>query len=439
MIDKVLKFTDDYSLNNKTVVVAFSGGYDSMCLLDILNNISEIKHIKLIAAHYNHNWRGEESEREQNHCREFCQAKGIEYYTETAPSDVKKTEAVARDLRYDFLQRAAQKYAADAVVTAHNYDDNAETILYRIIKGTGVVGLKGIAPKRDIYYRPLINVRRSEIEEYCRANGLEPNKDSSNENIKYKRNLIRKQILPLMEEINPEIKKTLTSLGAVAESELNIADEYIASVSDKLFCDGKIILSFYSEMSTAMKKKIIYHTLYDAGIEYDYTKISNIYDYIEKQIYLNCKGKCSLSNDVWLLVGDKYIELIRASEIIKDEISLVSEGEYELNGIKFVMEKADNREQTPDEYSAYVDLSAYSDIVLRTRRDGDYIYPLGLGGKMKLKKYLNQKKIPQHKRDGLVMLASGSEILWVGGVGVSDKIKVIGKPTNKISVKYKEV
>ncbi|MCR5266836.1 MAG: tRNA lysidine(34) synthetase TilS [Cyanobacteria bacterium RUI128] len=436
MIDKVLKFTDDYSLNNKTVVVAFSGGYDSMCLLDILNNISEIKHIKLIAAHYNHNWRGEEAEREQEHCREFCRKKGIEFYTETAPADVKKTEAVARDLRYDFLKRVFEKYDADAVVTAHNYDDNAETILYRIIKGTGVVGLKGIAPKRDIYYRPLINVRRAEIEEYCRDNGLEPNKDSSNENIKYKRNLIRKEILPLMEKINPEIKKTLTSLGAVAEAELNIADEYISSVADKLFNGEKIVLNYYSGLSPAMKKKIIYHTLYDAGIEYDYTKISNVCDFIEKQIYLNSRGKCSLSNNVWLFVGDNYIELIRASEVVKDEIPIRSDGEYSLNGAVFGITKADVREKTPDEYSAYVDLSGYDNIILRTRRDGDYIYPLGLGGKMKLKKYLNQKKIPQHKRDGLIVLASGNEILWVGGVGVSDKIKVTGKPTNKISIKY---
>ena len=438
MIDKILKFTDDYSLNDKTVVVAFSGGYDSMCLLDILNGISDIKHLKLIAAHYNHNWRGEEARKEQEHCREFCLKKGIEFYTETAPDDVKKTESVARDLRYDFLRRAAEKYNADAVVTAHNYDDNAETILYRIIKGTGVVGLKGIAPQRDIFYRPLIDIKRAEIEEYCRVNGLEPNIDSSNDNTKYKRNFIRKDILPMLEKINPEIKKALTNLGYVAQAELNIADEYIEMISDRLYADGKIVKSVYSSLSEALKKKIIYYSLYNSGLEYDYTKISNVYEFIETQVYLGGSGKCSLANDIWLLVGDEYIEIVKSAEVISEEIIVNKAGEYNINGNVFEINECTIREKTLDEYEAYVDLSDYTNMVLRTRRNGDYIYPLGLGGKMKLKKYLNQKKVPQYKRDGLILLANGSEVLWVGGIGVSDKIKVVDKPTNKISIKYKE-
>lgn len=438
MINKILKFIDDYSLNNKIIVVAFSGGYDSMCLLNILNDISEIKNLKLIAAHYNHNWRGEEARKEQEHCKEFCESKNIEFYTETAPDGVKKTEAAGRDLRYDFFNRVVKKYKADAVVTAHNYDDNAETILYRIIKGTGVVGLKGIAKNRDIYYRPLLDIKRAEIEEYCELNNLVPNKDSSNEDTKYKRNLIRKEVLPLLEKINPEIKKSLTSLGNVAQEESNIVDEYLNEISDKLYFKNKIIKEEYTKLSSSAKKKIIYLTLYNEGIEYDYEKVNNLYHFIEENLYLSKNSKCSVTTDTWLIISEQYIQIIRHVKEIESAISILAEGEYEFGNKIFSVKKTNKREKTQTEDVAYVDLSGYKNLKIRTRRDGDYIYPLGLGGKMKLKKYLIQKKIPQHERDQLVLLTSEQEVLWVGGVGISDKIKVTDKPTHKICIKRNE-
>ena len=191
--DTVLEFLNKYDLLNKTLIVGFSGGHDSMCLLDILFKLSQVHNFKLIAAHFNHNWRGIESKMEQDVCRHFCEERQIEFYTKTAALNMKQSEAVARAMRYDFFEKALNKYNADAFLTAHNKNDNAETVLYRVIKGTGVTGLKGIAEKRDNIYRPLLNITREEIDEYCEANELVPNNDSSNENTKYKRNFIRHQ------------------------------------------------------------------------------------------------------------------------------------------------------------------------------------------------------------------------------------------------------
>ena len=157
-----------------------------MCLLDILSKIKEMPDffdMSVIAAHFNHNWRGAESLREQEVCRLFASSKGFEFYTKDAPKTLKKTENDARIARYEFFEEAYEEYDADAVLTAHNKDDNAETILYRIIKGTGLVGLKGISEKRQYFYRPLLKTKRSEIVEYCTANNLTPNNDSSNSNI----------------------------------------------------------------------------------------------------------------------------------------------------------------------------------------------------------------------------------------------------------------
>ena len=126
------------------------------------------------------------------------------------------------------------------MLTAHNFDDNAETILYRIIKGTGIVGLQGILPKRENFYRPLITIKRTEIEQYCKTHQLKPNNDDSNNDRIHKRNLIRHDILPLLEQINPEVKTALNTLGEIAISETDIVKEYITSLETDLF-DGETI------------------------------------------------------------------------------------------------------------------------------------------------------------------------------------------------------
>ena len=123
---KVAGFLEKYDLQDKTIIVGFSGGYDSMCLLDILAKLKEnFIELNIIAAHFNHNWRGEESLKEQEVCRLFAISKGIEFYTKTADKEVKKTENDARIARYEFFEEALEEYDADAVFTAHNMDDNA--------------------------------------------------------------------------------------------------------------------------------------------------------------------------------------------------------------------------------------------------------------------------------------------------------------------------
>ena len=166
LVGKVIDFLKKYDLQDKTIVLGFSGGYDSMCLLDVLSKIKELPsffELNIIAAHFNHNWRGEEALREQEVCRLFSASRGFEFVTKTAPIGLKKAENEARIARYEFFEEVLENYDADAVFTAHNKDDNAETVLYRTIKGTGLVGLKGISVKRDKFYRPLLKITRAEI------------------------------------------------------------------------------------------------------------------------------------------------------------------------------------------------------------------------------------------------------------------------------------
>ena len=426
-MDKVLNtvelFIKKYNLQEEKIIAAFSGGIDSMCLLDICRKLN----LNITAVHLNHNWRGSESFNEQKICEDFCKSREIEFFTETLPDNIKRNETTARTARYEFFEHAAAKFKSKAVLTAHNADDNAETVLYRIIKGTGVYGLDGIPEQRGIFYRPLLTVYRKEIERYCEDNALIPCIDSSNDDIKYKRNLIRKKIFPLMETINKDVKQAINSLSEIAAAENKVIEELLPTVS-------QIKTHEFCVTSYAVQKRIVHRLLKSYDIEYSNEKINNITEFIKENS--SCKsGKImSLTKGLNLFVSAKEIRIIETG--INNEFSVIITGcgTYETPHGKFSVKRCT---KIPDKYPkdnegvAYVDLSKIDfPLELRTRKDGDIIYPLGISGSKKLKKYLNDKKIPNHEKSKMLFLCNGKEIFWVPSTGLSDKIKVTDKPTH---------
>lgn len=404
--NKVEAFLKKYSIQDAVILVAFSGGYDSMCLLNILLELN----LKPIAIHLNHNWRGDESRQEEENCRKFCSRHGIEFYTETLSASVKPTETAAREARYEFFERCANKFNSKTILTAHNADDNAETVLYRIAKGTGLEGLKGISPVRGIYYRPLLTTYRTEIEEYCINHNLSPNSDSSNENTKYKRNLIRKNILPELEGINESVKIALNTLSENATADTEIINEYLSSLEDK-FRTQKFI-----NFSRPLQNRIIYQFLTENGFEYDKKTVEKLVNFINENADTKNGRTISLAFNAWLFASNEEIRLIKERPAYSIKIEKCAEKpEY----------------FPPDnEGIAYVNLSDVENFTIRHREDGDFIHPLGATGTQKLKKYLNYKAIPKDKRDDMIFLCQGKEILWAPEVGLSEKIKVKDKPTH---------
>lgn len=444
--EKIESFLNKYDLADKTIIVGFSGGYDSMCLLDILSNIKntgKYEDLKIVAAHFNHNWRGEEALREQEVCRLFASSKGFEFYTRTASNDIKKNENAARIVRYEFFEEAMENYDADAVFTAHNRDDNAETVLYRVIKGTGLVGLKGISERRGNFYRPLLRTNRSEIVNYCEAHNLNPNNDSSNGDIKYKRNFLRLNVIPFLEKINPNVKESLNTLAEVAANENNIIEEYLEGIKKKIFDGDKINPVEYSKLSYPVKMRILHEYIQILGLDYDYKKIKEIYEFIEQNITKRNGSTISLATSLWLYVDDKMIDVIpprkKTTEKIFETVEITGEGEYHIGGKTVTLKKYEDKEifVFPESTSnfAYIDLSQIRlPITLRTRQDGDIISPFGMKGTMKLKKYFNSKGVNRHIRDDIILVTKGNEILWAAGVGLSDKIGVTKTPTHVIEI-----
>lgn len=442
IIQQTIKsFLDTYDLNKPDLIylVAFSGGFDSMCLLNELKKVSENR---IIAIHLNHNWRGEESDNEEKKCKEFCKSIGVEFYGEKLATDIPHTETAARNERYKFFEKCSNKFKSHIIFTAHNKNDNAETLVYRLCLGTGTSGLQGITPHRDKFYRPLLKISRPEIEKYCLNNKLKPNTDSSNYDIKYKRNFIRAKIMPLLQEINSNAVEAINSLSEVAKEENDIITEYINKILDKITDNKKIKTSKFLNLSEAIQRRIIYNLFITNNLDYDRTKILNILNFIKENSNSKSGKTCSLTSNLWIFTSDKYIEIVEKQVKLYPYFHITKEGRYENSGYIFELEKFDKNvikypKETAD--TAYINLAHIPiDFEIRPRLNGDIIKPFGLNGTQKLKKYLNAKKIPNHEKDSLLFLAQGHEILWAINLGLSDKIKVVSKPTHRMKFYKKE-
>ena len=245
MEEKVLKTIQKYKLieSGDKIVIAVSGGPDSMCLLDVLRKLKEKLKIEIVVAHVNHSIR-EEADSETLYIKEYCNKHDIEIYIkkenviELAKKDKIGIEEEGRKVRYKFFDEVLEKANANKIAIAHNMNDKAETVLMNIIRGSGSLGLKGIEPKRDEkYIRPLIEIQRSEIEEYCRINKLDPKHDKSNDDNTYTRNRVRNVLIPFLKEnFNPNIINGINKLSIIMTEEQN----YLEKIVNNIYNDVKI-------------------------------------------------------------------------------------------------------------------------------------------------------------------------------------------------------
>ena len=266
--------------NGDNIVIGVSGGPDSMALLNSLININEKNGLsyKIVVSHINHGIR-EEADSETLFVQEFCKQKQIPCYVrkekveELAKFQKIGTEEAGRNLRYEFFEEVAKKENANKIATAHNANDNAETVLMNIIRGSGTSGLKGIEAKRnEKYIRPLIECTRNEVEEYCKEHNLNPKQDKTNlENI-YTRNKIRNILIPLMQkEFNPNIITSLNRMSQIAKEENEYLQKQVVKtyneilIKENLNIEKKTIeldLKQFNILEKVIKKRIIMYSIH---------------------------------------------------------------------------------------------------------------------------------------------------------------------------------
>lgn len=243
--EKFLNTVRDYNLieSGDVIVVGVSGGPDSITLLTCLNKYKEKFNYKIIVAHINHLIRKDSTEDEQfveNYCKKndipiFIKRAKVE---EIAKKEKRGTEETGRKIRYDFFNEVLEKNNANKIAIAHNMNDNAETMILNLIRGTGLQGLEGIRPRNNNIIRPLINCKREEIESYCKKNNLNPRIDSTNSENIYRRNIIRNKILPSLKEINPNIVETLSRTTKIIRENNTYIKESSQEIFDKIAIVG---------------------------------------------------------------------------------------------------------------------------------------------------------------------------------------------------------
>lgn len=278
MLNKILNTINKYNLIQKgdKIVIGVSGGPDSMCLLDSLYCLKEKLGIEIFVAHINHMIR-EEADEETEYVKEYCKNKNIKCYVKKA--DVEKlakeqklgTEEMGRKIRYEFFNEVAQKENANKIATAHNLNDNVETVLMNILRGSGISGLKGIEISRKEtnieYIRPIRECERQEIEKYCKEQNLDPRIDKTNFESIYNRNKIRNEIIPyLKKEFNPNVLEGINRLSDIAREEEEYFDKVIAKEYEELKIgenEKEVILDLkeFNKLEKVIKSRIILYTI----------------------------------------------------------------------------------------------------------------------------------------------------------------------------------
>ncbi|MBM7855985.1 tRNA(Ile)-lysidine synthase [Desulfohalotomaculum tongense] len=464
--ERVLNFIQSHQMINpgELVLVAVSGGADSVALLHMLCNLKEKLNISLHVAHLNHMFRGEESREDARFVKALCQAWQVP--CTVAEKDVSQyrkkhrlsSQVAAREVRYNFLEQVAQQQGAGVIALAHHADDQAETVMLNLIRGAGLSGLAGILPVRDSryrYIRPLLEIRRRDIERYCKENGLKYRTDSSNKKTIYLRNKVRMHLMSILEkEYNPEIVSSLGRMAELCREEDRYIDQQVLKLWESVVCGinknrVELDLKKFNRLHLAVQRRVI---------RYAWIKLTggqkDLSFYHVEAVIKQCKNlnlatvelpggyKCKVTySKIQLeLQHDKkdipyycYPLKIPGKTII-DEIGKVITAQLYQAG-EFHRDPA----KLPGNEAALDYDRTGAEIFVRKRRQGDVFKPQGTGGTVKLKKFFIDQKVPREKRDLIPIVCSSSEIIWVSGLRVGEYWKITGNTRTILHLKMDEL
>ena len=402
------------------VVCAVSGGADSMALLYALYTHKEELSIVLSAVHFNHRLRGEESVRDEQFVRDFCNRYGISLTVGSADvracAEKKKLglEEAAREARYAFFDTLA----CDKIALAHHAQDNAETILQHMLRGSGLRGLCGIAPQRGKFIRPLLSVSREEIEAFLTEHGIEWVQDSSNESLDYTRNRIRHEILPLFLRENPNFLRSIGSQCEILRAEDELLDAYAQELLNRARQDGKYRCETLLSAPNALQRRAL-RLLVREKLPQDVTAVH----ILQMQGLLQNPSPSACTMLPRGLVLRRYYDLVALEEvkspqnfdptpILLDATTVIPSCGWEIQCN--ITENLQLFKNSPFHFAVKYDMISEHGIAVRSRQSGD---ALTLSCRKSLKKWLIEKKIPLHERDSLPIFVSGERIVAVAALG----------------------
>lgn len=422
-----------HQLKDKKLLLAVSGGIDSMVLLDLFYKLR----FDICVVHCNFQLRGKESDGDEMLVREICQDRYIPYFIEKfdtlefAKENKLSIQLAARKLRYDWFQEIIS-HGFDYVLTAHHLDDNVETFLINFIRGTGLEGLTGIPAQNGNIIRPLLPFSRLEIENYALENKIQWREDSSNASDKYFRNKLRHDIVPILKELNTgfldSFQNTLHHLqqaeSLVEDASKLVYEKVVEEKENQLEIHLKLLLEFQNY------KAYLYQWLK----EYRFSAWNDIYDLVEAQ-----SGKKVFSETHILLKDREKLILSERKSTDKSEVFIIESIESKVNiPLKLRFCKAVNIFETHSN-CIFVDENKLNfPLTIRKWKEGDYFYPSGMNGKKKLSKYFKDEKYSLFDKENKWLLCSEDQIVWVIGRRADNRFTSNETTQNSIKIVLEE-
>jgi len=462
MLDKVLKTVEKFNMlrNNDSIIVGVSGGADSVCLLHILNRLSDIYKIKLTAVHINHCIRGKDADSDELFVKKMCDIMNVDFlsFSEDIKKEAKRLsvslEEAGRLFRYKCFEQACGKFQNGKIAVAHNKNDNAETVFMRFIRGTGIKGLCGIPYLRNNIIRPLLDCERFEIEQYCRENNLIFRTDITNTMDIYTRNKVRLNLIPwVSENMNENIISTVVNNAEIISEE----EKFLEEISEDAFfkCavnsdfEKEVILDIekFSEFKDVIKRRII--RIACRFFSRDLHDISYLHVNTVLELSKNKTGKVlPLPSGIFV---EKNYNCLKISKICESAAFYLKETlpfNYELTYDKHIQipETGDTVVISKNDYFVFFDQKPYfslqideskinGEIFVRSRINGDRIFINKVGNK-KLKNIFSERKIGERQRRFIPLVCDRENIICAAGVRGSDLYKPDKFTKEKINIYF---
>lgn len=420
--------------NGDRIVVGFSGGPDSVFLVEMLLKLREKIDFDIVLVHINHLLRGEEAQRDEDFSINYGKSKGLKVFarkiniTSLGKEKGLSLEEAGREARYSFYKEVLEKSNSNKIALAHNKDDQIETFMFRLTRGTGLSGLEGIATKRDRYIRPISEIYKSEIVNYLDENNISYCIDSTNLENEFTRNSIRIDLIPFIEKrYNPKFKDKIFSLI----EEIRDINIFIEKEIEQFSYNETINIESILKFPKSIRGKILSKYLYKYGLEVNRKKISLIESILEKG------GSQEISLDSQYILKKEYnILKIQKINLIKnnvEEVTFTIPNKIKYGDYIIEAEYVERGEQNKNCF--YTNLKLGDTLIVRGRKDGDKIIPTGMKGEKKLKEIFINEKIGKEKRDSIPLIVHNDNIVWIAGVRGNEKYNSTEKRCIKLSVR----
>jgi len=461
LINKVAATIKKYSMlsEKEKILVGFSGGPDSVCLLYILNNLKDKFMLDLHAVYIDHTMRPEETPEEIEFCELLCKRLNVAFLTKSI--DVKayakeqglNRQEAARKLRYRIFEETAYEINAHKIALGHIADDQAETVLIRLFRGSGPTGLSGIPPVRGNIIRPLIEIERKEIERFLNERKSDFIVDSSNLKEDYLRNKIRLSLMPMLREFNPNIIETLSRTAAIFREEeryfeIIVAKTLMKLISRKTDTRIELFLTPFEIMHKVIMRRVLRKAIDETrslrGISFIH--IEDIIELIKNgnpgdRLYLPKEIRIIKEYSTLIITSEPSVKLNTYTLTIPGE-TILKEAGILMKASTVESQESEVRSQNSGLWSTLAIFDAdrlILPLVVRPRKNGDFFYPFGFGKRKKLQDFFVDEKVPRDKRDRIPLIISGEDIVWVVGYRGDERFKVTGGTKKILRLEVKRI